>query len=167
MCIRDRYYDATLDYTAVLEMCFSVSLIKGNYDTSTKLLSGGGTAFQGNNFGYYITSTGDASGTYSVLQNYSSGDSSSPCGTAPHRETTVQVQCQDSGHTACAGGSSCTLNSAGYCVCGLTQLSDCAYQLQIQVQCDVETDKEKLKSHLGYVYMFGFGVFAYVLGTKR
>jgi len=149
-----QHYDSTIGVTVVVEFCFSVSVIMGEYSTATKKLVGGGEAYNGHNHGYYLTTLGDSTGTYSLRSNYSSGDDAYPCATKPNREAILGIQCVSDGRT-CASGSCTVDQSTGYCVCGIQASGDCGYTIELLMQCTANSEPNgQATFHLAWLVGF-------------
>jgi len=153
------YYDSTLDVTVVIEFCFSVSVIQGQYSTSTSTLTSGAQAYNGHNYGYYVATRGDDTATYSLRANYSAGDEAEPCSLKPNRQTIVGIQCATQGQTCSTG--SCTVDATtGFCVCALQKTDSCTYTIEMKLNCEAVAE---VGGRASIQILWLFGIIAFFL----
>jgi len=158
------HYDAVLDVTMVLEFCYSISLVKGLYDTTTERVVQIGDADKpsSHSFGYYLNTIGDATNGHELLQQYQQGDKGWPCSMVQggfYRNATVAINCGNSGFTTCADGSTCIEEGWGGCVCQLTQKNKCYYEVELLMNCEPREGFAKFT----VIYMMKFGGFGIIM----
>jgi len=160
--VKVSHYDATLHQTMVLEFCYSVAVVDGEYNTTTRALTSGAEPEITHNYGYYLNTIGDATGDYELIAQYQQGDQGWPCATVEggfFRNSTVAIRCMQYSGT-CLDGTTCTLESWGGCVCRFFADSTCHYEIDLLLNCD---DREGYDTHLAIYLLKCMGFFTVVM----